>query len=56
MRDCDDLEAPVNKSDEEFKAKARGWIEDAKLCKLKHQIVRDCIEKFNLETEKGSKV
>lgn len=55
MEPCESLKPPASAADEDFKAAARSWIEDYKVCKLKQEILAQCIEKFNLETQKGSK-
>lgn len=52
MTVCDSLKAPKSVGDEDFKAAARDWVEDYRVCKLKQAIVADCIEKYNLEVEK----
>ena len=47
LEPCEALKPPASTSDEDFKAAARSWIEDYKVCKLKQQIVADCIEQHN---------
>jgi hypothetical protein len=55
MEPCESLKPPQSAKDEDFKAAARSWISDYKVCKIKQEIIRDCVEKFNAEADKKEK-
>lgn len=53
LEPCESLKPPASVKDEDFKAAARGWIQDYKVCKLKQEIIKDCVERHNAETNKA---
>lgn len=57
MEPCEALKPPASAADADFKAAARSWIEDYKVCKLKQEIIADCIYKHNqaLDSTKSTK-
>jgi hypothetical protein len=54
MEPCEALKPPASTKDEDFKGAAASWIESYKVCKLKQQIIKDCIEQFNSATSSKS--
>ena len=47
MEPCEGLKPPASASDVDFKAAAADWIQSYKVCKLKQQIIADCVEQHN---------
>jgi hypothetical protein len=47
LEPCESLKPPASAADADFKAAARGWIEEYKACRLKQEILADCVAKYN---------